>query len=96
MHESQWIVERVAMRALFCQKHKDTSLNPRQLKVINRLLDTGEKFEGSVTTRKYAGLTKCSKVTASRDLNDIVEKNILARGPEGGRRTKYELILSNY
>jgi Fic family protein len=91
MHESQWIVERVAMKALFWQKHKDTSLNPRQLKVINRLLDTGEKFEGPVTTRKYAGMTKCSKVTASRDLFDLVEKNILTRGSGGGRSTNYEL-----
>ena len=95
MHDSQWIVERVAIKALFWQKHKDTALNPRQLKVINRLLDTGEKFEGPVTTRKYAGMTKCSKVTASRDLHDLVEKNILERGAEGGRSTNYELTPMN-
>lgn len=83
------------MKAVFWQKHKDTSLNPRQLKVINRLLDTGENFEGPVTTRKYARMTKCSKVTASRDLNDLVEKNILARGSEGGRSTNYELKFKN-
>ena len=68
MREAHWIVDRVVMKAQFWQLHKDTPLNSRQLKAINRLLDAGEKFEGGITTRKYAGMTKCSKVTASRDL----------------------------
>jgi len=95
MHESQWVVDRVVMKACFWQKHKDTSFNARQLKVINRLLDTGEKFEGAMTTRKYAGMTKCSKVTASRDLVDLVEKNVLQKSAGGGRSTSYELNLVN-
>ncbi len=93
MHESQWVVERVVMKANFWQKHKDTSFNARQLKVINRLIDTGEKFEGAMTTRKYAGMTKCSKVTASRDLGDLVGKNILQKCSGGGRSSSYELKL---
>ena len=95
MHESQWVVERVIVKACFWQKHKDTSFNARQLKAINRLLDTGEKFQGAMTTRKYAGMTKCSKVTASRDLGDLVEKNILQKSTGGGRSTSYELKLVN-
>lgn len=74
MKESQWIVDRVVKKAQFWQLHKDTPLNSRQLKVINRLLDNGEKFKGGMTTRKYAGMTKCSKVTASRDLADLLKK----------------------
>ena len=93
MHESQWVVERVVMKANFWQQHNKTSLNPRQHKAINRLLDAGERFEGGMTTRKYAGMTKCSKVTASRDLSNLVEKVILRKCPGKGRSTSYELCI---
>ena len=95
MQEAQWIVERVMLKAQFWQLHKDTPLNSRQLKMINRLLDAGEKFEGSMTTRKYAGMTKCSKVTASRDLSDLIDKKILQKTAAGGRSTSYELTGNN-
>jgi Fic family protein len=95
MQEAHWIVDRVVMKAKFWQLHKDTPLNTRQLKVINRLLDTGEKFEGGMTTRKYAGMTKCSKVTASRDLSDMLAKEILQKTTAGGRSTSYEIRLSH-
>ena len=71
-----------------------TMLWKRQLKAINRLLDAGEKFEGGMTTRKYAGMTKCSKVTASRDLGDLVEKKIVQKTYGGGRSTSYEICNS--
>ena len=70
---------------------QDTPLNSRQQKVINRLLDAGEKIEGSMTTRKYAGMTKCSKVTASRDLSDLLDKKILQKTAAGGRSTSDEI-----
>lgn len=41
MHDSQWVVERVVQKTHFWQRHKNTSFNSRQHKVINRLLDTG-------------------------------------------------------
>ena len=89
MQESQWMVERVVMKARFWQQHKDTPINARQVKVINRLLDVGEKFEGTISTRKYVGMTKCSKVTASRDLSDLADKKILLKTSSGGRSTSY-------
>jgi len=91
IHESEWVVERVALKADFWQQHTNTALNARQHKAINRLLDAGERFAGGITTRKYAGMTKCSKVTASRDLSDLVEKHILQKCPGKGRSTSYEL-----
>ncbi len=89
--ESQWIVERVITKARFRQQNRNVTLNARQQKVINRLLDSSDRVEGGMTTRKYAGMTKCSSVTASRDLADLVEKNILRKRPGGGRSTSYEL-----
>lgn len=91
MQEARWIVDRVTMKAKFWQLHKDTPLNARQIKIINRLLDAGEKFEGGMTNRKFAGMTKCSKVTASRDLADLVKKEILRKTSSGGRSTSYEI-----
>ncbi len=91
LRESQWIVERVISKARFWQQHANVTLNARQQKVINRLLDSGDRFQGGMTTRKYAGMTRCSKVTASRDLADLANKNILRKRPGGGRSTSYEL-----
>ena len=94
IQDSEWVVARVALKAAFWQRHANTSLNARQHKAINRLLDTGERFAGGMTTRKYAGMTKCSKITASRDLSDLVEKHILQKTPGKGRSTSYELCRS--
>ncbi len=93
LQESQWIVERVVTKARFWQQNKKIALNARQQKIINRLLDSGGRFEGGMTTRKYAGMTKCSSVTASRDLADLVDKNFLQKRPGGGRSTSYELCI---
>ncbi len=91
LQESQWIVERVVNKAKFWQLHRNVSFNARQQKMINRLLNSGDRFEGGITTRKYVGMTKCSTVTASRDLADLLDKNILQKRPGGGRSTSYEL-----
>ena len=63
MRESQWIIERVVMKDMFWQQHSNISLNARQRKVINRLLESGDKFEGGMTTRKYVDMTRCNQVT---------------------------------
>ncbi|MEH6682307.1 MAG: Fic family protein [Sediminicola sp.] len=70
-----------------------TALNERQLKVIKRMLEEGPKgFEGGMNARKYVGIVGTSKATATRDLQDLVEKNILV--PVGaGRSARYLLPL---
>lgn len=93
MQEAQWVVDTVVQKTSFWQMHQGTALNERQRKVINRLLDAGEQFIGNMTTRKYAGMTKCSKVTASRDLADLVEKGVLQKTASGGRSTSYILYM---
>ena len=92
INESHWIIEQVIQKTHFWHKHKDTLLNARQRKVVNRLLDF-KKFEGGMTTRKYANMSKCSKVTASRDLSDLDKKEILQKRLGGGRSTSYEIRL---
>jgi len=48
-----------------------------------------------MTTRKYVGMTKCSKVTASRDLTDLLSKEILQKTAARGRSTSYEIRFTN-
>lgn len=70
---------------------KTIPLNPRQKKMIDLLLN---HFEGKLTSSKWAKLNKCSQDTASRDIQDLIEKGILAKNPEGGRSTSFRLIRS--
>jgi len=94
MNDSAWIIEQVIQKTQFWNKHKDTALNTRQHKVVNRLLNDGNRFEGGMTTRKYASISKCSKVTASRDLADLEIKQVLQKRPGSGRSTSYEINIS--
>ncbi len=76
LNESQWIIDQVIQKASFWNLHGSASINERQRKILNRLLDAGERFEGAMTRRKYTGMTKCSKVTASHDLKDLEKKGL--------------------
>ena len=79
----------VLNKARFWDAIETTPLNERQRLVLNRLLDG---FEGKLTSSKWAKLAKCSQDTASRDIDDLVRKGILVRGPAGGRSTSYDLV----
>ena len=80
----------VLRKARFWERFAQQSLNARQVKVLNRLLDG---FEGKLTTSKYAKLTNGSQDTAYRDILDLVERGALQKDPGGGRSTSYSLIL---
>lgn len=93
LHQSQWIIEQVVNKTRFWHRHGQAALNSRQQKALNRLLEAGEQFVGGMTTRKYAGMCKCSKVTASRDLAELEGKGLLRKRSGGGRSTSYEVVL---
>ncbi|SFC29999.1 Fic family protein [Marinospirillum celere] len=85
-------VDRVLEKSRFWQAHAQTLLNQRQIKVLNRLLDTaGEEFQEGINARKYQSLAKVSKATATRDLSDLVEKGCLQPLPGGGRSRRYSI-----
>jgi Fic family protein len=67
------------------------AMNERQKKVINKLLDD---FEGNLTSSKYSRMAKCSKETAIRDIQDMVEKKILIKNDGRGRSTSYRTTTS--
>jgi len=84
--------DRVLTKTCFWQQRGQTVLNQRQIKVLNRLLDTqGEEFLEGISASKYRSLAKVSKATATRELADLVQKNCLTKLPGGGRSTRYAL-----
>lgn len=88
LNATEKILIRVLVKADFWNKHSKTIINERQKKVLNILLD---EFEGKLTSMKWAKITKCSKDTAIRDINDLISKDILQKETAGGRSTNYEL-----
>lgn len=71
----------------------ESKLNERQLKVVKRMLEEGAKgFEGGMNARKYTALTKASKATATRDLQDLVEQGAF-KVSGGGRSTSYQVNI---
>ena len=78
----------VLFKADFWTKNASTLINERQKKLLNNLLDG---FDGKLTSAKWAKITKSSKDTAIRDINDLIDKGILQKEAAGGRSTSYEL-----
>ena len=79
----------VLRKARFWEAHAAGAFNDRQRNVVNRLLDG---LEGKLTSSKWAKIAKCSQDTASRDINDLVKRGVLAKDAAGGRSTSYSLI----
>ena len=68
-------------------------LNDRQIQILRRMLEEGpDGFEGGMSAKKYMTITGASKATATRDLQDLAEKKILAP-TGGGRSTHYQIKL---
>lgn len=86
-------IETVQTKMLFWNRHIETKLNERQKKVILKMFSyLPQEFEGGMRVQKYMSITKATRLTASRDLTDLVEKNIMR--PQGkGRGAYYSLVL---
>lgn len=88
-------IELVKTKAHFWAKHRETKLNERQKKVIIKMLSfLPEEFEGGMKVQKYTNITKTTRLTASRDLSDLVLKGILISHGKG-RAVHYTLNIEN-
>lgn len=81
-------IDGVLRKTAYWDRFRDTDINERQRKIINRLFDG---LEGKLTTSKWAKMCKCSRDTALRDINDLLAKGMLRDSGEGGRSTNYLL-----
>jgi Fic family protein len=88
---AETILAAVLEKAKFWKRHAAAQINDRQRDMLNRLLDG---FEGKLTSSKWATIEKCSPDTALRDIQDLVDRGILAKDEAGGRSTSYSLASS--
>ncbi|MEQ9402857.1 MAG: Fic family protein [Cyclobacteriaceae bacterium] len=90
--EAEELITFTVEKSKFFDRYKD-QLNERQVQVANRMLDEGPKgFEGGMSAKKYMAIAKITKATATRDLQDLVEKEAFVVSG-GGRSTKYQVNL---
>ena len=86
---AETIIGNVLQKAAFWERHAANMLNKRQRLILNRLLDG---FEGKLTSSKWAKIAKISQATATRDIEDLINRNILEKDAAGGRSTSYSLV----
>jgi Fic family protein len=85
-------IESVLGKARFWQAHRESVLTAEQTKVLNRLLDGGERgFEEGISAAQYQAVAKVSKATATRHLAELLEKGYVKRLAGGGRNTRYQI-----
>lgn len=71
-------------------------LNKRQLKVIRRMFESGHRgFKGNLSADNYTKIAKTSASTATRDLKDLVEKQILIKTGTL-KNTRYSLNIKPF
>ena len=80
-------------KARFYEKFRD-QLNERQAKVVSRMFREGiDGFKGGLSADNYISISKTSRATATRDLQNLVGKGALTKTGEL-RHTRYFLRLT--
>jgi Fic family protein len=81
-------------KAKFCERLRG-QLGERQAKVIARMFKEGiDGYKGGLSAENYIAITGTSRATATRDLQDLVEKNALTKTGDL-RHTRYFLKFEN-
>ena len=89
LNSSNQVLGNVIYKHKFWNLNATKLQNDRQKLLLNKLLDG---FDGNLTSSKWAKIAKCSTDTALRDIQDLINKNILRKAEGGGRSTSYELV----
>ena len=88
INQSDIVLLHILNKSKFWKRHASTLLNARQITMLNKLFDG---FSGKLTSSKWAKMMKCSQDTAARDLNNLLQLEILIKSNVGGRSTAYLL-----
>lgn len=89
LDEAENIVSTILNKSIFWQKTSAVPLSQRQTDILNIFLDG---YEAKITSKTWASLGKCSKDTAIRDIQDLVDKDILRVDIPGAKRPSYSII----
>jgi Fic family protein len=87
-------IDRILGKVRFSLQHRQQVLSAEQSKVLNRLLDGGEKgFNEGISAAQYQAVARVSKARP-RHLADLLDKGCLVRLPGGRRSTRYQINWS--
>lgn len=89
LDEAGKTVSTILNKSFFWQKASSIPLSQRQTDILNIFLDG---YEAKITSKTWALLAKCSKDTAIRDIQDLVNKDILREDIPGAKRPSYSII----
>lgn len=89
--EAEAAVTTLLNKSFFWQKASAIPMTARQTDLLNRFLDG---YEAKITSKNWAALAKCSKDTAIRDIQDLVEKNVLVIDVPGAKRPSYSIVYN--
>ena len=89
LDEADTSVTTILNKSFFWQKASSVPMTERQTQMLNLFLDG---YEAKITSKTWATLAKCSKDTAIRDIQDLVDKNILIEDIPGAKRPSYSIV----
>ena len=89
LDEAETIVTTILNKSFFWQKASSVPMTERQTQVLNLFLDG---YESKITSKTWATLANCSKDTAIRDIQDLLDKNILVEDIPGAKRPSYSIV----
>lgn len=91
--ETQRFIDFLIQKIKFFDQYRD-KLNTRQQKVLLRLFKEGpDGFKGGLSADNYISITKTSRATATRDLQDLLDKKALNKTGQL-KSTRYFLNLN--
>lgn len=86
--EANMIVSTVLNKSFFWMNAVHIPMSARQIYTLNLFLDG---YEAKITSKNWADLNKCSKDTANRDIQDLVQKGVLREDVPGAKRPSYSI-----
>ena len=94
LDHTQSILDFVVAKTRFYEKYSHV-MNARQHQVIARMFKEGtDGFQGGISAKKYMKIVDCSKATATRDLQFLLENSAIRRIEDSaGPSTRYEIRL---
>lgn len=82
----------VLNKSIFWKCHSEITFTERQTTILNLFLDG---YEAKITSKNWATLAKCSKDTAIRDIQDLLDKNVLKEDIPGAKRPSYSIVYDS-
>ena len=91
IQEANTLVSTVLNKSIFWMHAASVPMTERQTQTLNRFLDG---YEAKITSKNWADLNKCSKDTANRDIQDLVQKGLLREDMLGAKRPSYSICYN--